>query len=152
MAHTPSRACYCREKCFRIVCLLGHIDIADALTGERQRLGVGIAHNGVLINGGNKGDFCAVVAQLPIRLIGDNVDGMTELLALFCQQRAQCGEGLAAVDCACRIIGGVYNDGLSVFGDGVGQRIQSNLEIRHIGATALKVRPALSTKGRYSGK
>ena len=60
----------------------GNIDIADALTGEGQRLGVRIADNGIFIQIGDKGDLYTTVDQLTVGLIGDDVDGVAVLTAL----------------------------------------------------------------------
>ena len=95
---------------------LGNIDIADALAGEAQALAPGVADDGVVIDAGDPGGGDAAVDQLPVGLVGDDVDGLAELLALARQQLRELAQGLGGVDRTGGVIGGIEDDGLN--GDG----------------------------------
>ena len=56
-----------------------HADIADALAGQGQGLGIGVAHDGIFIQAGNEGNLYAAVHQLPVGLIGNDIDGVAVL-------------------------------------------------------------------------
>ena len=86
--------------------LLGHIHIADSFAREGQGLGIGIADDGIPVNFRQERHLDPI-GQLPVRLVGDNVNGMTVLRGLFVEDCRQRLIGLPGVDDAGGVIGGV---------------------------------------------
>ena len=111
-----------------VVCEAGDVHIADTLAGQGQGLGVGIAHDGVLVQAGDEGHLHAAVHQLTVRLVSDDVDGMAVLGALALQQGGQTLQGLLGVHNAGGVVGGVDDDGLGVLGDALLHLVQMDLE------------------------
>ena len=109
----------------------GNIDIADPLPGQGQGLGVGIADNGIPVDGGNEGNLHPV-GQLPVGLIGDKIDGVAIGSRLLFQKGAQSGQRLTGVDHAGGVVGGVDEDGLGAGGDHGLQPGEVNLEAGNI--------------------
>ena len=58
-----------------VCCSFGDIDVPDALARQAQRLGPGVADDGVFIDRRDKRDLDAAVDQLPVGLVGDEIDG-----------------------------------------------------------------------------
>ena len=67
---------------------LGHIDVADPFAGKRQGLGVGVADEGIPVDAGDEG-YLHPVGQLPIGLVGDQVDGVAIVFRFPGQQGGQ---------------------------------------------------------------
>ena len=91
-ADMPERACGTRDRVEEIDAVgaaVRHEDVADTLAGQAQRFRPGIADHGVLINVRNERRFIAVKDQFAVRLVGDQVDRMTEFFTLFAEQ---CGK------------------------------------------------------------
>ena len=145
MAAGPGGAGYGGVDLFTVGAAAGHIYIADAFAGQRQGLGVGVADDGVRVDGGQEGHLHAV-SQLPVGLVGDQVDRVPKLGRLFCQHRRQRGEGLPGVHHPGGIVGGIQKDGLSLGGQHGAQSFQIDLEIRHIRGHHLE------HKARFFGK
>ena len=82
-----------------------HADIADALAGQGQGLGIGVAHDGIAVHRGDEGHLHAAVYQLPVRLVGDDVDGVAVLRPLALQQPGQALQGLPGIHHAGGIVG-----------------------------------------------
>ena len=80
--------------------------VADSLSGKGQGLGIGIADNGIGINGRHKGNLYAV-GQLPIGLIGDNVNGVVVFLGFLSEQLRQLLKGFSGIDHAGGVVGGI---------------------------------------------
>ncbi len=108
-------------------------DVADTLAGHGQNLGIGIADNGIGIDGRNIGGVQPVIGQLPVGLVGEDVDGMADLLALAGEQLGQLLQGLHAVDDAGGVVGRVDDQRLGVGGDALFQLVKANLEMLGIG-------------------
>lgn len=64
----------------------------------RERLGVRIADNGVRIDRGDEGNLHAVVNQLAVGLVGDDVDGVFVVLLLAFEEGGQLLQGLPGAD------------------------------------------------------
>ena len=124
----------------------GDIHIANSFTGQGQGLRIRVADDGVPVDGGQEGHFHAV-SQLPVRLVGDQVDGMTEGRGFFCQQRRQSGEGLPGVHHAGGVVGRVENDGLGGGGQHFRQSRHIDLKIRHVRGNHLEGESCFLGKG-----
>ena len=109
--------------------LLAHVHIAHPLSGEAQALGPGVADDGVVIDAGDPGGDGIAVDQLPVGLIGDDVDGLAVLRTLAVQQCGQLLKGLGGVDGTGGIVGGVEDDGLGIGVQGVLQGGKIDLEV-----------------------
>ena len=107
---------------------VGDADIAHALAGEREGLGIRIADDGIIINSGDKRRGRAVEHQLAVRLVGNDVYGVAVLGALLGEELCHGFERLAGVDNAGGVIGRVDNDRLSVRGDTGGEGGDIGLE------------------------
>ena len=91
--------------------LLGHIHIADSFAGEGQGLGIGIADDSVPVNFRQERHLDPI-GQLPVRLVGDDVNGVAVLRGLFVEDCRQLLVGFPGVDDAGGVIGGVEDDRL----------------------------------------
>ena len=102
-----------------------HRQIANALPRQGQGLGEGVAGDGVVIEPGGVGLLCPGEQQLPIGLVGDEIDGVAELALLLLQQGGQLRQGLGGQDDARGIVGGVDEQG----GDGGIQALLQGPEV-----------------------
>ena len=132
MAHDPGRAGNGGVQGLPVLGKAGHIHIADALTGQGEGLGIGIADHCVFVQAGNEGHGDAAVDQLPVRFIGNDVDGMAVLGGTLLQQGAQGLQGGLGIHHAGGIVGGVDDDGLCVGRDAGGHLLQIDLEMGRI--------------------
>ena len=117
--------------------LIGHQHITDALTGQGQGLGIGIANHRVGVDVGQEGHVHAV-GQFPIGFVGHNINGMTEFLGLPGQQAPQSPEGFCGVHHTGGVVGGIDDDGLGAGGQHGFHGGQVNLESGHIGGNHLE--------------
>ena len=81
--------------------------VAHPLAGDGQGLGVGVADQGIVVEVHQVGDLHAVVGQLPVGLVGEQEDGMAELLLGGLHGVGQTLDGLPGVDDAGGVVGGV---------------------------------------------
>ena len=72
----------------------GDGQIADPFPRQRQRLTVRVYHYRILIELGNKRNLYPVIHQLPVRLIGNQHNGMAGLPALSLQDLSHTADGL----------------------------------------------------------
>ena len=79
MAHGPCRAGNGGVNGSAVLGKGGNIHIADAFAGQGQGLRIGVAHDGIFIQAGNEGHLYAAVHQLPVGLVGDDIDGVAVL-------------------------------------------------------------------------
>ena len=112
-------ACTCRRRVNGISVrhLLGDQHIAQPLAREGKGLGKGVADDGVLVDLRYPGDLHAVEGNLPVRLVGDQIDGVAVERFLSPEDRCQSFQRLAGVDHAGGVVGGVDDHALGAAGD-----------------------------------
>ena len=130
---------------------IGHIHIADPFAGEGQGFGIGVAHHRIRINMRNPGSSAAV-SQLPVGLIGDDVDGMAKLLCLFLQQGSQLFQGLHGIHHAGGIVGRIQDQGGGIGIQAFFQFRKVDLEAGHIRLHYPKFQACLLGKGLVFGE
>ena len=128
MAQDPGGTCHSGEYLLAVLHLIRHTYIADTLTGQGQGLGVGVADDGVGVDGGDKGHLYTVVHQLPVRLVSDDVNGMAVLRALPGQQGSHLFQGFPGIHYTGGVVGRVDDDGLGVGRQLRLQGLQGDLE------------------------
>ncbi|MPM85315.1 hypothetical protein SDC9_132393 [bioreactor metagenome] len=107
--------------------------ITDAITGEREALGIGIGHDASAVVVCHERNGFARIVQLAVRFIRDEVDRMPQLCAFFREQGGKGADRLLAIDHTGGIVGRVDDDRLRVRIDGTLQRGEVDLKMRHIG-------------------
>ena len=145
MSAAPGRAGNGGVKLLALGAVAGHIHVADPFTGEGQGLGVGIADDGIVKNGGDPGHLHPV-GQLPVRLVGNDVNGVAVVHDLVGDHAAQLFQSLLGIDHAGGIVGRIQEDGLGVVIDHLLQGVEVDLEGGHIR------RHHLEGKARFLGK
>ena len=85
MSEYTGRSCDSSVDLTKISYLIRHDDIADALTGQGERLAVGVADQRIPVILRNIRHIIALEGNLAIRLIRDNEDGMAVFLFLGTQ-------------------------------------------------------------------
>ena len=108
--------------------LLGHQHIAQPLAGQGQGLGEGVAHDGIAVDVGHPGGLHSGVDDLPVRLVGDEVDGVAVLLALPGEDAGQPLQGGAGVDRAGGVVGAVDEHTLGMLTEGLLKGVEVDLE------------------------
>ena len=111
----------------------GNQHVADALTGQGEGLTIGITNQGVGIIGGDPGQGFVGVADLPVGLVGNQIDGVAVLSGLILQHPAQLLHGFPGVDHPGGIVGGVDDDRLGIGAQGLLKGGEIDLEILDIG-------------------
>ena len=106
---------------------VGNVHVAHALARQAERLGVRVAHQRAGIDGGNVGHFHAV-GDLAVRLVADQVDRVTDLLALLLEHGGQRLQVLARVHRAHRVVRRVDDDGGGLLVDGGRHGLHVKLE------------------------
>ena len=111
--------------------------VAHPLAGDGQGLGVGVADQGVVVEVHEIGNLHAVVAELPVGLVGEQEDRMAELLLGGLHGVGEAPDGLPGVDDAGGVVGGVEDHHPGLLGqggleggqvdlEGVGQRLDND--------------------------
>ena len=132
MPARPRRARHRKEELVRVRCLLRHIDVADALSRHAQRLGPGIANDRILVNCWDKSHLRAVIHQLPIRFVRDDVDRVPVLRGTLGQQRSYRADGLLGQDRSAGVVRRIQDHGLRVLVHGFGKRRHVHLKLLQI--------------------
>lgn len=88
-----------------------------------------IAVDGVLVDGGDERHLFAVVGQLAVGLVGDDVDAVAVFGRFFLQQLRQLRDAPAGEDDAGGVVRGVQEDDGGLLADGSGEGVQIDLEI-----------------------
>ena len=107
-----------------------HEHIADTLTRQRQRLGVRVADNGIVIKMRHKRHLHAIIYDLAVRLIRNEVNRVTVFLLLIAQYVGKALDGLLGVHCTGRVVRRVDNDRLGVLIQALFESTEVNLKIR----------------------
>ena len=115
---------------------------AHTLTGQGQRLAIGIAVDRVGIECGQKRHLHPAVDQLAVRLVGDDVDRMTVARLLFAQHGAQRRKLRTRDDDTGGIVRGVEDEQRGLFRHSGGERLKIEREgirlARHDAHTAAR--------------
>ena len=107
-----------------------HEHIADTLTRQRQRLGVRVADNGIVIKMRHKRHLHAIIYDLAVRLVRNEVNRVTIFLLLAAQHVGKALDGLLGVHCTGRVVRRVDNDRLGVLIQALFESTEVNLKIR----------------------
>ena len=128
------------------------VHIADALAGQGQGLGVGVADDGVAVQAGDKGHGDIAVHQLAVGLVGDNIDRVAVFGALALQQDGQTPQSLLGVHHTGGIVGGIDDDGLGMGRDALLHGVQMDLERLGIGGDHHQLAAVGSDEGTVLGE
>ena len=130
--------------------------IADALAGERQGFRPAVAHHSIGVILRQIGNLHAVIGQLPIGLIGNQVDIRSELMLLFPQNPAHFPAGFRRIDHAGGVVGVVDDHGLGSGGDFLCKFLKIGLKVRGVGGhhhqRAVVIRHIIPVLGKIRGK
>ena len=113
--------------------LVRHDDVADAFARQREGLAVGVADERVAVVARNVRDGVALVGDLAVRLIGDDVDRVAVLLLLAAENGSELLDRLFRVDGTARVVRRIDDDGLRV-------RRQARLKGRKVNLEVLDAR------------
>ena len=89
-----------------------HIYIADTLARQTQRLRPGIADDGVFVDVRDERHLYAVKHELAVRLVGDQIDRVTELFAHSPERRGERFERFLPINDARGIVRRIDDDRL----------------------------------------
>ena len=109
IAERSARAADCCENVGAVGNAGRHHYIAQTLAGQRQALGVGVAHDSVVIDIRHKGHAHAAVNELAVRLVGDEVNAPALLLLRSIEYLRHHPERLLAQNSARGVVGRIYD-------------------------------------------
>ena len=103
-------------------------NITDAFARQRQRLGIGIADDRVVVFVDKIRHFHAVVNDLAIRLVADQKDRMAIFGLFFAEQITKRANAFRRIDNARWVVRRVDDDALGMRIDGGSERVHVDLE------------------------
>ena len=111
--YTVCDRCCCDDGC-AVFQLIRNDQITDTLTRQRQRFTVGISYNRILVVFRQIRNFYAVISQLSVWLLRNQIDHRTELLLFFLQDRCKFFDSILGINDTCRIVRCIYDHCTSV--------------------------------------
>ena len=108
VAQPPGRSGHGGVDPLAVLRLVRDADVADALSRQGEGFGVGVADDGAGVDVGDEGGLRAVVAQLPVGLVRQDVDGVAVLLGLAGENLSQTFQRLLGVHHAGGVAGGSF--------------------------------------------
>jgi hypothetical protein len=119
----------------RVIDVGRHQDVPDAVAGHRQDFAVRIADDGVAVQIRNERCRLAVVDELAVRLVGDDVDRVADLVGRAIQHLAQRPQFLRGIQTSRRVVRGVDDHGPRVGTDprfdGIDRQAEVGIRRRH---------------------
>lgn len=103
--------------------------VADALSRHGECLAVRVADDCIFVDFRYERCDQAVIDEFAIRLVGDDIDGATDVTRFFVEEVGERFEFFRLVDAPCRVVGRVQNDSSRRRREGVLDSLKRNAEI-----------------------